>query len=62
MGYFKGRNPVLPLSEDEYPGLKRVVDVPKLAEELSSLTVSESVQLAEMLKAEWTCPEPKSDY
>ena len=36
MGYFKGGNPVLPLSEDEYPGLKRAVDVPKLAEELSS--------------------------
>lgn len=61
MGYFKGGTPVLPLSEDEYPGPKRAIDVPKLAEELSKLTVSESVQLAEMLKAEWTCREPKSD-
>ncbi len=33
LGYFKGRNAVLPsLSEDEYPGSRRAIDVPKLAE------------------------------
>jgi len=54
LGYFKGGNAVLPrLSEDEYPGSQRAVDVPKLADELSSLTVSESVELAAMLKTKW---------
>ncbi|WP_315701878.1 MULTISPECIES: hypothetical protein [unclassified Bradyrhizobium] len=61
MEYFKRGKPILPLSEDEYPGLKRAVDVLELADELASLTVSESVQLAEMLKAEWTCSEARSD-
>lgn len=36
LGWFKGGNAVLPpISEDEYPGSRRAVDVPKLAEELS---------------------------
>jgi hypothetical protein len=54
LGYFKGGNAILPcLSEDEYPGSRRAVDVPKLADELSSLNVSESVELAAMLKTKW---------
>lgn len=53
LGYFKG-SAMLPVSEDEYPGSRRAVDVPKLADELSSLTVAESVELAEMLKAKWS--------
>jgi hypothetical protein len=54
LGWFKGGNAVLPpLSEEEYPGNPRAVDVPKLAEELSSLSVAEAVELAEMLKAKW---------
>ena len=58
LGYFKVGNAVLPLSEDEYPASRKAVDVPKLAEELSGLTVSESVELAEMLKAKWSGPDP----
>jgi hypothetical protein len=54
MGYFKGGKAVLPgLSEDEYPGSRPAVDVPKLADALSSLTVSESVELAAMLRTRW---------
>lgn len=54
LGYFKGGDAILPrLSEDEYPGSRRAIDVPKLADELSSLTVSESVELAAKLKAKW---------
>jgi hypothetical protein len=44
-------------SEDEYPGSQPAVDVPKLANELSNLTVSESLELAEMLKAKWARSE-----
>jgi hypothetical protein len=57
LGYFKGGNAILPLSEDEYPGGRKAVDVPKLAEELSGLTVSESVELAGMLKVKWGGPD-----
>jgi hypothetical protein len=53
MGYFKGGNPVLPLPEDEYPGSRPAVDVPGLADALSSLTVAESVELAAMLRTRW---------
>lgn len=53
LGYFKGGNPVLPLSEDEYPGSRPAVDVPRLADALSSLTVSKSVELAAMLRIKW---------
>jgi hypothetical protein len=54
LGLFMGGNAVLtPLSEDEYPGSRRAVDVPELADALSSLTVSESVELAAMLRAKW---------
>jgi hypothetical protein len=54
LGYFKRRVAILPrLSEDEYPGSRRAIDVPKLAGELSNLTVSESVELAAMLKTKW---------
>jgi hypothetical protein len=54
LGYFKGGNAILPrMSEEEYPGSRKAVDVSKLADELSCLTVSESVELAEMLKAKW---------
>ena len=54
LGWFKGGNGVLPrISEDEYPGSRRAVDVPKLAEELSNLTVAESARLAGMLKSRW---------
>jgi hypothetical protein len=54
LGWFKGGNAVLPpISEDEYPGSRRAVDVPKLAEELSSLTVAESLEVAAMLKTKW---------
>jgi hypothetical protein len=54
LGYFKSGNAILSrLSEDEYPGSRPAVDVPKLADELSNLTVSESVELATMLKKKW---------
>ncbi len=54
LGYFKGGNAILSsLSEDESPGSRRAVDVPKLAEALSTLTVSESVELAGMLRTKW---------
>jgi hypothetical protein len=59
LGYFKGGSAIMSrLSEDEYPGSRQPVNVSKLADELSSLTVSESVELAEMLKAKWTRPDP----
>lgn len=51
LGYFKGG--VAVLSEDEYPGSRRAVDVPKLADELGRLTVSEAISLAAMLRARW---------
>ena len=58
LGYFKGGSAIMTrLSEDEYPGSWRPVDVSKLADELSSLTISESVELAEMLKVQWTRSE-----
>lgn len=61
LGYFKGGNAVLPpLSEDEYPRSRRAVDVRKLADELSSLTVSESIKLAGMLRAEWSPTDPEA--
>ena len=41
------------VSEDEYPGSRSKIDVHKLPEELLRLTVSESVELAGMLKAKW---------
>jgi len=54
LGYFKGGNAILSrFSEDEYPGSRRAVDVAKLADELSRLTVTESVELAAMLKTSW---------
>ena len=54
LGLFKEGNAILTrLSEDEYPGSRRAVDVPKLADALSSLTVSESVELAAMLRTKW---------
>jgi hypothetical protein len=54
LGLFMGHNAVLqPLSEDEYPGSRPVVDVSKLAEALSNLTVAESVELAGMLRIKW---------
>jgi hypothetical protein len=54
LGYFKKGSAIMSrLSEDEYPGSRTAVDVPKLANELSSLTVSESLQLAAMLKDRW---------
>jgi hypothetical protein len=54
LGLFQGGNAVLPrLSEDEYPGSRPAVDVPKLADAFSSLTVSESVELAAMLRTKW---------
>jgi hypothetical protein len=54
LGYFKGGSAVLPgLSEDEYVGSRPAVDVPKLADAVSSLTVSESVELAAMLRKRW---------
>jgi hypothetical protein len=54
LGLFKESNVILTrLSEDEYPGSRRAVDVPKLADVLSSLTVSESVELAAMLRTKW---------
>ena len=60
-GYFKERTAVLSrISEDEYPGSRRVVDVRKLADELSSLTVSESIELAGMLKEEWKPSDPEA--
>jgi hypothetical protein len=59
LAYFKGGNAVLPpLSEDEYPGSLKAVDVRKLADELSSLTVSESIELAGMLSEEWKPTDP----
>jgi hypothetical protein len=58
LGYFKQGSAILSrLSEDEYPGSRQAVDVPKLAAELSSLTISESLELAAMLKARWTRPD-----
>jgi Transglycosylase SLT domain len=57
--YFTEGNAVMfRLSEDEYPGSRKAVDVPKLADELSSLTVSESVELAGMLKEIWARSDP----
>jgi hypothetical protein len=57
LGLFMGGNAVLTrLSEDEYPGSRRAVDVPRLADALSSLTVAESVELATMLRAKWDMP------
>jgi len=57
LGWFKGGNAVLPPKcEDEYPGSRRAVDVSKLAEELSCLTVAESLEVAAMLKAKWGTP------
>jgi hypothetical protein len=54
LGIFMGGNSILPrIAEDEYPGNRRAVDVTKLADDLSKLTVSESVELAEMLKTKW---------
>ncbi|WP_371422611.1 hypothetical protein [Tardiphaga sp.] len=61
LGYFTERTAVLSrISEDEYPGSRRVVDVRKLADELSSLTVSESIELAGMLKEEWKPSDPEA--
>lgn len=60
LGYFKGGNPVLPLSEDEYPASRPTVDVPGLADTLSSLTVAESVELAAMLRTKWNISQGKS--
>ncbi|MCP3402156.1 hypothetical protein [Bradyrhizobium sp. CCGB20] len=59
LGFFKAGNMTLTrFTEDEYPGSRPAIDVPKLAEELSNLTVSESVELAGMLKAKWGGSEP----
>jgi hypothetical protein len=54
LGLFQGGNAVLPrLSEHEYPSSRRAIDVPSLADALSKLTVSESVELAALLRKEW---------
>jgi hypothetical protein len=44
------------VSNSEMPA-RQVIDLPKLANELSGLTVAESLQLAEMLKARWARPD-----
>lgn len=57
LGVFKGGNEALPrLLEDEYPGSRQAIDLPKLADDLSSLTVAESIELAGLLKTEWDIP------
>ncbi|WP_316163440.1 hypothetical protein [Bradyrhizobium sp. SZCCHNRI20481] len=54
LGYFKAGSAIMSrISEDEYPGGRKAVDVPGLANELSGLTVSESIELAAMLKTRW---------
>jgi hypothetical protein len=59
LGYFKDGTVTLSrVSEDEYPGSRSKIDVPKLAEELLHLTVSESIELAGMLKAKWGGSKP----
>ncbi|UWU66097.1 hypothetical protein [Bradyrhizobium sp. NC92] len=58
LGYFKEGTAVMSrLSEDEYPRSRPAIDVPKLANELSGLTVSESLELAAMLKDRWRGPD-----
>ncbi|MET4803609.1 hypothetical protein [Bradyrhizobium sp. LB11.1] len=58
LGYFKDGNAVVSrLSEDEYPGRPGAIDVASLADELSRLTVAESLELAEILRSRW---QPKS--
>ncbi|UWU75991.1 hypothetical protein N2603_39720 [Bradyrhizobium huanghuaihaiense] len=58
LGYFKAGSAIMSrLSEDEYPGSQKAVDVRRLAHELSGLTVSESLELAAMLKAAWVLPD-----
>ena len=59
LGYFKEGSATLSrLSEDEYPGSRRAVDIPRLADELSGLTLAESLELAAMLKLRWARPDP----
>ncbi|UPJ48488.1 hypothetical protein IVB30_36460 [Bradyrhizobium sp. 200] len=53
-GYFKEGNAIISrLSEDEFSSGRVAVDIPKLADEISRLTIAESLELAAMLKARW---------
>jgi hypothetical protein len=58
LGYFMpGKAVESQIIEDEYPRMRSGVDVSKLADDLSNLTVVEAANLAEMLKEKWAKSE-----
>jgi hypothetical protein len=54
LGYFQpGQVIESQMIEDEYPAVRTTKNLAALADELSSLTLAESAQLAEMLRDRW---------